>query len=366
MTQKILILAGDGIGPEGCTQVEKIITYLKTTGIFDVDVIHGLIGGACYDVHGVALTDDTIRLARTCDAILLGAVGGTQWDTVPREHRPEAGLLKIRKDLDVFANVRPAMVFDALVESSTLKPEVIRGLDIVIVRELTAGVYFGHPRGMDVLADGTQRCIDTQSYTQAEIIRTAHVAFEMARMRGGMVHSVEKANVMETGVFWRDVVTQYHAQHFADVPLHHMYADNCAMQLVRNPKQFDVIVTDNLFGDILSDAAAMCTGSLGMLPSASLGAFAGHKRLGVYEPVHGSAPDIAGQDVANPLATILSFAMMLRYSLHRTDIADALQHAVSQVLDDGMRTADIMADGCTKVGTHAMGDSVLQALKTVL
>ena len=291
-----------------------------------------------------------------------GLWGGAKWDTVARQHRPEAGLLKIRKELDLFANLRPAIVFDALVNASTLKPETIRGLDIVIVRELTAGVYFGTPRGIETLPDGSERCIDTQSYTKTEILRNAKVAFEMAKIRKGIVHSVEKANVMETGVFWRKVVSQYRAENYPEITLHHMYADNCAMQLVRNPKQFDVILTDNLFGDILSDAAAMCTGSLGMLPSASLG----NGKNALYEPVHGSAPDIAGQNVCNPSATILSFAMMLRYSFHQLHLANALESAIGIVLGNGIRTADIMADGCTQVGTDAMGDAILQAFQETL
>ncbi len=362
MTKTLLILAGDGIGPEGCAQVEKIIHWLTDSGVYPICVTHGLIGGACYDVHGVALTDDTIAYAKTVDAILLGAVGGPKWDTVARAHRPEAGLLKIRKQLDLFANVRPAIVFDALIDASPLKPPCIKGLNMVIVRELTAGVYFGTPRGMDTLPDGTQRCIDTQSYTKTEILRTAKVAFDMAKKRKGIVHSVEKANVMETGAFWRQVITDYHATYYPEITLHHMYADNCAMQLVRQPKQFDVIVTDNLFGDILSDAAAMCTGSLGMLPSASLG----DNNRALYEPVHGSAPDIQGQNIANPSASILSFAMMLRYSFNQTALANAVESAVGTVLTNGIRTADIMADGCTQVGTDSMGDAILTALQDAL
>ncbi len=362
MTKHILILAGDGVGPEGCTQVEKIIDWLTLSGIYPMSVTHDLIGGACYDVHGVALTDDTVAYAKTVDAILLGAVGGAKWDTVARAQRPEAGLLKIRKELDLFANIRPAVVLDALVHASTLKPEIISGLDIVIVRELTAGVYFGTPRGVEVLPNGTSRCIDTHSYTQAEIVRNAKVAFDMAKKRGGVVHSVDKANVMETGAFWRQVVSEYHAQNYPEVALHHMYADNCAMQLVRNPKQFDVILTDNLFGDMLSDVAAMCTGSLGMLPSASLGT--GSPAL--YEPVHGSAPDIQGKNIANPSATILSFAMMLRYAFHQDALAAAVESAVGAVLINGIRTADIMADGCTQVTTDTMGDAILSAVQDIL
>ncbi|MGB0749409.1 MAG: 3-isopropylmalate dehydrogenase [Magnetospiraceae bacterium] len=363
MTKKLLFLPGDGIGPEVMAQVTRIIDWLAKRRGVDFDITEHPVGGAAYDAHGVALTDEAVADAKAADAVLLGAVGGPQWDNVAREHRPEAGLLRVRKDLDLFANLRPAMVFPPLVEASTLKPEVVSGLDILILRELTAGVYFGQPRGVEEMPGGGRRCIDTQAYTDKEIERAAHVAFDLARKRGNKVHSVEKANVMETGAFWRAEVTKLHAAHYADVELQHMYADNCAMQLVRNPKQFDVILTDNLFGDLLSDCAAMLTGSLGMLPSASLGAADENgKRPAMYEPVHGSAPDIAGEDKANPLAMILSFAMCLRYSLDMGADADHLERAVETVLNDGVRTGDIASPGTTVVGCTAMGTAVLEAL----
>ena len=364
MTQKsIYILAGDGLGPEVCQQVERIIDWLNVNKGTDFSYENGLIGGASYDVYGDPLTKETLDTARNADAILLGAVGGPKWDgKVERHNRPEMGLLKIRKELDLFANLRPAVTFDALLDASSLKPEVIKGLDLMIVRELTAGVYFGMPRGDDTLPDGTKRVIDTQSYTQAEIERVTNVAFDLAKKRGGLVHSVEKSNVMETGVFWRNVVTKIHEEKFSDIKLEHMYADNCSMQLVRTPKQFDVILTDNLFGDMLSDTAAMCTGSLGMLPSASLGSEIDGKRLALYEPVHGSAPDIAGQNIANPCATILSFAMMLKYSFERSDLSDLIENAIQAVLSQGIRTADIAKEGEVAVGTSNMGDAIIEAL----
>ena len=361
--KKLLILPGDGIGPEVMSQVERVIEWFAKNRAVGFDVSFGLIGGTAYDAHGTPLTDETLGDAMAADAVLLGAVGGPKYDSVPRELRPEASLLKIRKEMDLFANLRPATVFDALLDASTLKPEVVRGLDILIVRELTSGVYFGQPRGIETMADGSRRGVDTQVYTDAEIRRVAAVAFELARARGGKLHSVEKANVMETGVFWREEVTKLHQQDYADVKLAHMYADNCAMQLVRNPKQFDVIVTDNLFGDLLSDCAAMATGSLGMLPSASLGAAdeTGRRRA-LYEPVHGSAPDIAGQGLANPLASVLSFSMLLRYSFGLGEDAELIETATERVLGTGSRTADIMAPSATQVSTAAMGDAVLAEL----
>jgi 3-isopropylmalate dehydrogenase len=359
----LLILPGDGIGVEVMTQVRRIVDWFDKRRAVGFDILEHPVGGAAYDAHGTPLSDEALSEAMNADAVLLGAVGGPQYDNVPRDKRPEAGLLKLRKEMDLFANLRPAMVFDALVDASTLKREVVEGLDILILRELTAGVYFGEPRGIEVLADGTRRAIDTQVYTENEIRRIADVAFEMAAKRGNKVHSVEKANVMETGVFWREVVTALHAEKFSQVELHHMYADNCAMQLVRNPKQFDIIVTDNLFGDILSDCAAMLTGSLGMLPSASLGAEdETGRRHALYEPVHGSAPDIAGQDKANPLATILSYAMMLRYSFGLLDDADLVEKAVQNVLGAGIRTGDIVGPGMKAVSCSQMGDAVLAEL----
>ena len=360
--KKLLILAGDGIGPEVMRQVSRAIEWLAKKRAVSFDVAEGLVGGCSIDKHGVPLTDATMAQAMDSDAVLLGAVGGPKWDNLPFEKKPERGLLRLRKDMELFANLRPALVFDALVDASTLKPDLVRGLDLMIVRELTGGVYFGSPRGIETLPDGSRRGINTQVYTTAEIVRVARVAFELARKRNRKLCSVEKANVMESGVLWREEVTKLHAE-YKDVELSHMYADNCAMQLVRYPKQFDVIVTDNLFGDLLSDCAAMLTGSLGMLPSASLGApDATGRRKALYEPVHGSAPDIAGKDLANPLAALLSFSMMLRYSFDLGDDADLIDKAVQEVLSAGVRTGDIATAGSSKVSTTAMGDAVLKAL----
>ncbi|MCB9978432.1 MAG: 3-isopropylmalate dehydrogenase [Rhodospirillales bacterium] len=365
MIYKIALLPGDGIGPEVMAQVRRLIAHMEKSGDIRFEVWEDVIGGAAIDAYGAPLADDTLETCRSAGTVLMGAVGGPKWDKVEYSIRPEAGLLRLRKELDLFANLRPAIVFDALIDASTLKPEVVRGLDILIVRELTGGVYFGQPRGIEDLGGGERRGVNTQVYTTMEIRRVGRVAFDMARLRSGRVTSAEKANVMESGKLWREDITALHAAEYADVALSHMYADNCAMQLLRNPRQFDVIVTDNLFGDILSDEAAMLTGSLGMLPSASLGA-ADEKgrRMALYEPVHGSAPDIAGQDKANPLAAILSFAMALRYSFDRGDLADRVEDAVRAVLSAGIRTADIMADGCRCVGTQAMGDAVIEALAT--
>ena len=363
-TKNILMLPGDGIGPEVMAEVKKVIDWSNDKRGTGFKVEEDLVGGACFDAHGSAVTDETMDKAQAADAVLLGAVGGPKWDNVAREHRPEAGLLRLRKELDLFANLRPALVFDALIDSSTLKPDVVRGLDIMIVRELTAGVYFGEPRGEDV-RDGVRYGFDTQVYNENEIDRVARVAFELAKKRNNKVTSVEKANVMESGVFWRKVVGEVHAADYSDVELGNMYADNCAMQLVRWPGQFDVIVTDNLFGDLLSDCAAMLTGSLGMLPSASLGSK--HPETGkipaMYEPVHGSAPDIAGEGKANPLATLLSHSMMLRYSFDMIEDADMLDQAVQSVLAKGLRTADIMTDGMTLVSTSGMGDALIDELE---
>lgn len=361
MTKKhsLLILPGDGIGHEVMAEVKKVIHWLEKNGIASFAVQEDSIGGTAIDKYGVPLSDETLAKARKADAIMLGAVGGPKWDKVDYSIRPEAGLLKLRKELDLFANLRPAIVFDALVDASTLKAEIVKGLDILIVRELTGGVYFGQPRGIETLANGERRGFNTQTYMTSEIRRVGKVAFELARKRGKKLHSCEKANVMESGKLWREEMTALHKE-YADIALTHMYADNCAMQLLRNPRQFDVIVTDNLFGDILSDEAAMLTGSLGMLPSASLGA---PGSPGLYEPVHGSAPDIAGQGKANPLATILSFAMALRYSLDCGDVAARIEDAVRDVLSQGLRTLDIMAAGCTSLGTAAMGDAVIRQME---
>jgi len=362
--KKLLILAGDGIGPEVMGQVRRVVDWLAKKRSVTFDISEGLVGGVSIDKHGVPLSDATLADALAADAVLLGAVGGPKWDNLPFALKPERGLLALRKELGLFANLRPAFVFDALAEASSLKTELVKGLDILILRELTGGIYFGEPRGIEDLPNGERRGFNTQSYTTHEIVRIADVAFELAKKRGNKVHSVEKANVMESGVLWREEVTKLHAARYPDVELQHMYADNCAMQLVRNPKQFDVIVTDNLFGDILSDCAAMLTGSLGMLPSASLGAAdANGKRKAMYEPVHGSAPDIAGKDIANPLATILSFSMALRYSFDMGAEADLIEAAAKKVLDGGLRTADIMQPGKARVSTTVMGESIVRELE---
>ncbi len=359
MTKRLMILPGDGIGPEVMTEVKKIIAWVNDNSDLNIETEDALIGGASYDEFGNPLDDSTLEKCRAADAVMLGAVGGPKWDGVDYDLRPEAGLLKLRKELDLFANLRPALVFDALIDASTLKPEIVKGLDILIVRELTGGVYFGEPRGIEDLGNGQRRGFNTQTYITSEIERIGRVAFDLARKRSNKVTSCEKANVMESGKLWREDMTALHKAEFFDVNLEHMYADNCAMQLLREPSQFDVIVTDNLFGDILSDTAAMLTGSLGMLPSASLGA---PDVPGLYEPVHGSAPDIAGQNKANPLATILSFAMCLRYSFEAGDLADVIETAVKTVLNNGTRTPDIMAQGCIEVSTSAMGDALLETL----
>ncbi len=347
-------------------EVKKLIAYLNAEGLTNITTTERPIGGASFDLHGVPATDETIALGKQSDCVLFGSVGGSQWDNVPYDKRPEAGLLKMRKELGLFANLRPALVFDALIDASTLKPDIVRGLDILIVRELTGGVYFGEPRGIFDLPNGERQGVNTQVYTTSEIHRVGRVAFELARKRQGRVTSCEKANVMESGKLWREEMTKLHAE-YGDVHLSHMYADNCAMQLLKNPRQFDVIVTDNLFGDILSDEASMLTGSLGMLPSASLGArdTAGHQNA-LYEPIHGSAPDIAGQNKANPLAAILSFAMALRFSLDLPQIADHIEVASRSVLGHGIRTGDIMAAGCTQVSTTEMGDAVITEIKNRL
>jgi 3-isopropylmalate dehydrogenase len=361
--KSLLILPGDGIGPEVMTEVRRVVDWYGKRRALSFDIDEDLVGGAAIDAHGTPLTDATMEKAMAVDAVLLGAVGGPKWDDLPFDEKPERGLLRLRKEMDLYANLRPAICFEALVEASTLKPEIVAGLDIMIVRELTGGVYFGTPRGIEELPDGTRRGVNTQVYTSPEIRRVARVAFELARKRSNRVCSAEKANVMESGVLWRQEVTKLHAADYADVELSHIYADNCAMQLVRNPKQFDVIVTDNLFGDMLSDEAGMLTGSLGMLPSASLGdPDETGRRRALYEPVHGTAPDIAGQGLANPLASLLSFAMLLRYSLDLDEDAALIESAVKNVLESGKRTADIAAPGTEKVSTGAMGAAVLAEL----
>ena len=364
MKCSILFVPGDGIGPEVMTEVKKVVAHYKSNGVLDATVTEDYIGGIATDNYGTPLADSTIEKCREADFVMLGAVGGPKWANVEYHLRPEAGLLRLRKELDLFANLRPAQAFDALLGSSTLQPDVVRGLDIMIVRELTGGIYFGEPRKIEDLGNGERRGIDTQVYTTSEILRISHVAFELAAKRHKKVCSVDKANVMKSGVLWREEITGLQSRQYADIELSHMYVDNCAMQLLRNPKQFDVIVTDNLFGDILSDEASMLTGSLGMIPSASLGPVNPKtgKRPAVYEPVHGSAPDIAGQNKANPLASILSFAMALRYSLNREDLAAEVEDAVKAVLAAGYRTPDIMASGSYPVTTSQMGDAVVSAL----
>ena len=364
----LLILAGDGIGPEVMAEVKRIIAWFGQARGITFDVAEDLVGGCAYDAHGTPLHDDTMAKAQAVDAVLLGAVGGPKYDNLDFSVKPERGLLRLRKEMDLFANLRPAQCFDALADFSSLKKEIVSGLDIMIVRELTSGVYFGEPRGIFPDDDGGRVGINTQRYTTNEIRRVARSAFELARKRNNRVCSMEKANVMESGILWREEVTWVHTNEYPDVQLSHMYADNGAMQLVRNPKQFDVIVTDNLFGDLLSDAAAMLTGSLGMLPSASLGVpMANGRPKAMYEPVHGSAPDITGKGLANPIACILSFAMALRYSFDMGDEATRVESAIETVLANGARTADLMGpDGGTPISTTGMGDAILAALDASL
>jgi len=364
----LLILAGDGIGPEVMAEVRKVIDWYGDKRDLKFDVSEDLVGGCAYDAHGTPLTDETMAKAQAVDAVMLGAVGGPKYDALDFSVKPERGLLRLRRDMDLFANLRPAQCFDALADFSSLKRDIVAGLDIMIVRELTSGIYFGEPRGITEMNDGQRMGVNTQRYTTNEIRRVARSAFEMAKRRGNKVCSMEKANVMESGILWREEVQWVHDQEYPEVELSHMYADNGAMQLVRNPKQFDVIVTDNLFGDILSDCAAMLTGSLGMLPSASLGAPMENGRpKALYEPVHGSAPDIAGQEKANPCASILSFAMALRYSFDQGDEAKRLEDAVQSVLASGIRTADLMQSGDGKPATTSeMGDAVIAALDASL
>ncbi|WP_413436880.1 3-isopropylmalate dehydrogenase [Sulfuriferula sp. GW1] len=353
---KIAVLPGDGIGPEVTAQAVKVLQALNSDG-FRIEMEHAAIGGAGYDAAGDPLPDATLKLARESDAILLGAVGGYQYDTLPRPMRPEQGLLRIRKELNLFANLRPAMLYPELADASTLKPEVVAGLDLMIVRELTGDLYFGQPRGIHVNEAGEREGYNTMRYSESEVRRVAHIGFQIAMKRGKKLCSVEKANVLETSELWREVVIET-ARQYPEVALSHMYVDNAAMQLVRNPKQFDVILTGNIFGDILSDEASMLTGSIGMLGSASLD----EHRKGMYEPIHGSAPDIAGKDIANPLATILSAAMMMRYTFGHDAVADRIENAVKKVISGGLRTADIYTSGTTRVGCAAMGDAVLAAL----
>ena len=362
--RKFLLLAGDGVGPEVVGEVKKIIKWFNTNKSLDFEIDEDLAGGASYDKYGTPLTDEVHYKALESEVVILGAVGGPKWENLEFSKRPERALLKLRKELKLFANLRPAICFKQLVEASTLKPEIVSGLDIMIVRELTGGIYFGEPRGIKPIDNGERKGINTHIYTTSEIERVARVAFDLARKRKNKVTSCEKSNVMEAGQLWKEEVQALHERDYKDVELSHMLADNCSMQLLRNPKQFDVIVTDNLFGDMLSDQASMLTGSLGLLPSASLGAKNkdGEMRA-MYEPIHGSAPDIAGKGIANPIATILSFAMALRYSLDLDKEADALEKAVQNVLDDGLRTKDIMSKGTKEVSTSQMGEAIIAYLQ---
>lgn len=357
MTQQVLVLPGDGIGPEITAEAVKVLDALKISDGLEIEMTEDLVGGAAYDAHGVPLADETMEKAKAADAVLLGAVGGYKWEALDISVRPEKGLLRLRSEMELFANLRPAFLFPQLANASTLKPEVVAGLDILIVRELTGGIYFGQPRGIRTLENGERQGFNTYVYSESEIKRIAHVAFQAAMKRNKKLTSVDKANVLEVTELWREIVDQI-APEYPEVEVNHMYVDNAAMQLVLNPKQFDVMVTGNMFGDILSDEASMLTGSIGMLASASLDS----NNKGMYEPSHGSAPDIAGQNLANPLATILSAAMMLRYSLNREDLAVKIETAVGKVLDQGLRTGDIFSDGMTQVSCSEMGDAVVAAL----
>ena len=363
--KKILVLSGDGIGPEVTHEAIKVLNKIESVAGIFFEIEQELIGGIAYDKTGTPFPEKTLKKATESDAILLGAVGGPKWEALDYSVRPERGLLGIRKELGLFANLRPATVLEPLIHASTLKPNVIHGLDIMIIRELTGGIYFGTPRGVETLANGEKKGINTEVYTTSEIERIAHIAFDLARKRHKKVCSIDKANVLECTELWREVVSTVHAKHYQDVALTHMYVDNAAMQLIRNPKQFDVILTSNLFGDILSDEASMLTGSLGMLPSASLGKkdTKSGKQHALYEPIHGSAPDIAGKGIANPIATIASIAMMLRYSFDCQNGADIIDKAILTTLNQGYRTADIMSDGMHRVGTSDMGDLVVKNMQ---
>jgi 3-isopropylmalate dehydrogenase len=366
-THKLLLLPGDGIGPEVMAEVKRLIEWLNAQGIAHFETEQGLVGGSAYDADQVSITDATMALAQASDAVIFGAVGGPKWDRVPYEARPEAGLLRLRKDMALFANLRPAICYPALAEASSLKREVVEGLDIMIVRELTGGVYFGEPKTITDLGNGQKRAVDTQVYDTYEIERIARVAFDLARKRRNKLTSMEKRNVMKSGVLWNEVVSQVHDREYRDVQLEHQLADSGGMNLVKSPKQFDVIVTDNLFGDMLSDIAAMLTGSLGMLPSASLGEVdvKTKKRKALYEPVHGSAPDIAGKGLANPIAMIASFAMALRYSFDMGALADKVESAIAAVLASGLRTADIASGGAGAASTTEMGEAILKELQAL-
>src|SRR6202790_3742257 len=366
-THKLLLLPGDGIGPEVMAEVKRLIDWLDAQGIAHFETEQGLVGGSAYDASKQSITDGAMATALASDAIIFGAVAGPKWDSVPYEARPEAGLLRLRKDLGLFANLRPAVCYPALADASSLKREAVEGLDIMIVRELTGGVYFGEPKTITDLGNGQKRAVDTQVYDTYEIERIARVAFDLARKRRNKVTSMEKRNVMKSGVLWNEVVTQLHAREYKDVQLEHQLADSGGMNLVKSPEQFDVIVTDNLFGDMLSDIAAMLTGSLGMLPSASLGEIdaKSKKRRSLFEPVHGSAPDIAGKGLANPIAMISSFGMALRYSFDMGALADKVDAAIAAVLANGLRTADIRSEGTTAASTTQMGEAILKELQTL-
>ena len=361
--KKLLVLPGDGIGPEVMREVRRVVEWMDRRRHVSFSIEEGLVGGAAIDAEGHPCPDSTVEKALQADAVLFGSVGGPKWDSLPFENRPELGILRLRKDLGLFANLRPAMVWAPLAQASSLKAELVSGLDLMIVRESTGGIYFGEPRGIETLPNGMRRGYDTESYTEEEIARVARIAFELARKRQNKLTSVEKANVMQSGRFWREVVTSVGKSEFPEVELSHMYADNCAMQLASRPKQFDVILASNLFGDLLSDLAAAVTGSLGMLPSATLGApDSSGRRHALYEPIHGSAPDIAGRGIANPSAQILSFAMLLRWSFGMEEDAKLIEAAVEKVLAGGLRTADIMVPGAARVGTSVMGEAVVREL----
>ncbi len=362
--RKILLLPGDGIGPEVINEVRKVLEWLNKNKSLDFEIDEDLVGGVSYEKHKYPITDEVFYKALESEAVILGAVGGPKWDNLEFAKKPERALLKLRKELKLFANLRPAICFEQLVDASSLKPEIISGLDIMIVRELTGGIYFGEPRGIVPIENGERKGINTHTYTTGEIHRVARVAFELAKKRKNKVTSCEKSNVMEAGQLWKEEVQALRDKEFKKVELKHMLADNCAMQLLKDPKQFDVIVTDNLFGDMLSDEAAMLTGSLGLLPSASLGTKDKNGKMrSMYEPIHGSAPDIAGKGIANPIASILSLSMALRYSLDLDSEANSLELAVQQVLDDELRTKDIMSTGKKQVGTSVMGDAIIAKLK---
>lgn len=367
MTKKILLIEGDGIGPEVVSQAKKIIDFFSQNTDKKFETENALLGGCAYDKLGTPFPQETVRLSKQADAILLGAVGGPKWEVLEYKHRPERGLLGIRKELGLFANLRPAKVFDALADSSTLKHEVVSGLDIMIIRELTGDLYFGEPRFVKTLSDGSRQGVNTMTYNSKEVERIAHVAFDLAKVRGKKLCSIDKANVIETTEMWREVVTSIGKNKYPEVELSHMYVDNAAMQLVRNPKQFDVILTGNMFGDILSDLASMLTGSLGMLPSASLGEKQSDgKQFALYEPIHGSAPDIAGKNIANPIATILSLAMMFRYSFSMAREADLIARAVENILNAKIRTADIAKSSEARISCSQMGDKIVDELKRLL